>query len=204
MRAAFRKGPESNPSRHANSITMFLLLADGVLDHDLEFLVELLEIVDARIAALDSELARCPDPDAFGTFDRLEAVIGLGFVACQQYIHATYPEFRGKDKYAALQAPPKHRSGRSITEVIHAAVNFWKHHGEWTGITKKSDETRTRVVLDSVFPSTKDYVLSNVLHDLLQPQAPRFASLVPVLTQWRDLLVVASTKSPAESEDQPQ
>ncbi|MCX7012615.1 MAG: hypothetical protein NTW86_08640, partial [Candidatus Sumerlaeota bacterium] len=172
--------------------TMFLLLKDGVLDFDLDLLVELLAVIDHQIERIEDEISRSPDPDGLGHFDRMEGVIGLGFVACQQYIHATYPQLRVKNKSEAIQAAPKHSSGRSVTEVINAAANFWKHHDEWPGIKQKNAEEKTRAVINSLVPSSADYVMGNVLYELLQPQAPRFASVVHLLTQWRDLLIVAT------------
>jgi hypothetical protein len=173
---------------------MFLFSKDGVFDFDLDLLVELLEVVDHQILRIEDEISRSPDPDSFGHFDRMEGVIGLGFVACQQYINATYPQIWGKNKSEAIQAPPKHSSGQSVTEVINAAANFLKHHDEWpVGTDKKQTNKREeqirvllRDVINSPDPSSADYVMGNVLHALLQPQAPRFASVVHLLTQWRD------------------
>ena len=201
---------------------MFLFSKDGVLDYDLDLLVELLEVVDHQIESIEDEISRSPDPDGLGHFDRMEGVIGLGFVACQQYIHATYPQLRVKNKSDAIQALPKHSSGQFVTEVINAAANFWKHHDEWPGRKQKDreEETRpaspfqpsscragrkqkdreekTRAVISSLVPSCADYVMGNVLHELVQPQAPRFASVVHLLTQWRDLGLIPKSGDAAK------
>jgi hypothetical protein len=118
-------------------------------------------------------------------------VIGLGFVACQQYINATYPQFGVKNKSEAIEGPPKHSGGRPVIEVINGAANFWKHHGEWPDPKRSHDEERTKAVIDSLTPSSADYVLVNVLHELVQPQPLRFAHVILLLSQWRDGFVAA-------------
>lgn len=169
---------------------MFLVFEDGVYDHDLESLVELLDVIDHQMVRLDVEISSSPDPDGFGYLDRMEGVIGLGFVACQQYIHATYPHL-GKKKSAAIQSPPKHSSGRPVAEIINAAANFWKHHDEWSEDSENAGAQKTMDVVKILVPSSVDYMMANVLRELLKPQASCFASVIPLLTQWRDLLIAA-------------
>ena len=172
--------------------TMFLLFEDGVLDFDLDLLVDLLQVVDRQIEKNQDEISHTPDADGLGHFDRLEGVIGLGFVACQQYINATYPQL-GVNKSEAIDRGPKHSSGRPVIKVINAAANFWKHHDEWPDPdpNRRYHEERTRAVIDSLTPSFADYVLGNVLHELVQPQPLRFAHVILLLSQWRDGFVAA-------------
>ena len=73
----------------------------------------------------------------------------------------------------------------SYAKVVDAAANYWKHHGEWDGSGKL--EAQTRAVLDRVFPSKKEYPMSNILHALLgKPKTSRVSDLVPWLEKWRD------------------
>ncbi len=168
---------------------MFLLFEDGVVDFDLPVLIEFLESTDRLITRISDEASRSVDPDSYGYFDRIEGVVGFGFMACQQYINATYPHLSVPDKGVAIRNPPTHSSGRAVVEVINAAANFWKHHDEWPGRKRKDDEERTRAVIDAVTPSSDDYVMMNVLYELTRSNASLFSSVVPLLTQWRDLLI---------------
>ena len=175
---------------------MFLLLEGDVVDLDLGLLVELLEVVDRQIDRIENEITRSPDPDGHGHFDRMETVIGLGFVACQQYINATYPQLVAS-KPQAIRQPPTLPSGRSVIELINAAANFWKHHDEWPCRNGK-DEERTRAIIDDTTSSTADYVMGNVLYELVRPHPLRFGSVVDLLKRWRDLLIAAeASRSPA-------
>ena len=166
---------------------MFMLIESDVVDFDLGLLVELLEVVDRQIARIEDEVSRSPDPDGHGQFDRMEAVVGLGFVACQQYINATYPQL-ASNKFEAIKHPPTLPSGRFAIELINAAANFWKHRDEWTRPNNR-DEERTRAVIDDVTSSTADYVMSNVLYELVRPQPLRFVWITNLLKRWRDLLI---------------
>ena len=174
---------------------MLLLFEDGVHDFDLESLVELLEVLDHQIENSEAEISSSTDPDGSGCFDRLEGAVGLGFVACQQYIHATYPRLiddpkltATKRKLKAIKSPPIHSNRErpiAIAEVINAAANFWKHHDE--GVPKPE----TMDVMNSLVPPSADYKMGKVLYELVKPEPSRFASVVRLLTEWRDLLVDA-------------
>ncbi|HEX6085952.1 MAG TPA: hypothetical protein VF266_15575 [Thermoanaerobaculia bacterium] len=176
---------------------MFLLAENGVCDSDLGSLVELLEVIDHHIARIDDEVTRSSDPDGLGLCDRMEAVVGLGFVACQQYINATYPQLV-PNKAQAIRHPPTLPGGQSAIELINAAANFWKHRDEWPRPNGK-DEERTRAVIDEVTSSAADYVMVNVLYELVRPHPLRFAPVVDLLTRWRDLLIAAPTSGHAQS-----
>jgi hypothetical protein len=167
---------------------MFLFHKDGVWDLDLDFLEELLALIDGQLEALDAEAKESSDPDGSGIWDRREGVVGLGFVACQQYLHATYPHLQVKDKLMALQSGPKHARGVYVVELINAAANFWKHHDEWRSNDKHAG--RTKIVIEQLGVSAgKSYVLSNVLYRMVQPEPDRFRSVVPLLISWRDQLI---------------
>jgi hypothetical protein len=163
-----------------------------VVDFDLDLLVEIVGTVDRLIGVVEAEISRSADPDGLGLFNRLEGVVGLGFVACQQYLNATYPQLAAETKRAAFLAGPKHPSGRSVAELVNAAANYWKHREEWGDANSQGHETRTREVIDSVTPSRGECVVGNVLAALVGGQAERFSSLVGQVVQWRDQQIRAT------------
>ena len=130
---------------------------------------------------LDELIAGQPDPDSWGLYDRADALYGLGLVACQEFLTSSYRR-SGLKRAAAVAQEPMYSPTTSYAEVVDAAANFWKHHGEWPS----GWEERTRAVLDRVYPSQNDYPMSNVLAVLLGKPTPlRLAGLVPLLEQWR-------------------
>lgn len=160
---------------------MFLRTSTGIFDFDLESLQEILHVLDTQLETINSEAANYPDADSFGTYDGVEPIIGLGFVACQQYLASTYGYLK-VEKGQALLVGPAHRSGMSVAEIINHSANFWKHHEE--GIRG----TTERALQHLGFTSETDYVLSNVLADVVSPEPACFRSLVPLLEAWRDAL----------------
>lgn len=154
-----------------------------IFDFDLEFLVDSVEFIDRQLVRLEREIEYCPDPDGFGLFDRSEQIIGLGFVACQQYITVTRTTI-GVPKDEAFNYGPKHKSDSEIVSIINAGANFWKHSSEWNSGKKG---TCTKEILIKVLGDLEqDYVLSNLFHVLLSPLPLRFDQLVPFLVGWRD------------------
>jgi hypothetical protein len=76
-------------------------------DFDYNFLKNAVALVDASLERLDSKADASTDPDAFGIFDEMEYITGLGFVACQTYATAiaSRSKFKSK-KYEALALGP--------------------------------------------------------------------------------------------------
>jgi hypothetical protein len=163
-----------------------LTLGASTYDFDLELLRQLLEVIDAEISKVNAAADVWPDADGEGLFDRGNGLYGLGFVACQQYVNVTYKHLAfPTDRKKAVQGGPKFSGTLSYAQIIDAAANFWKHQGEWDGTD--GHEKKTRAVLDAVFPSKKDYVMANVLHELLgKSAATRLCDIVPWLERWRD------------------
>jgi hypothetical protein len=162
-----------------------------ISDFDLDFLKAAAALVDASLERLDNEAKASPDPDTFGVFDQAEYITGFGFVACQTYATAVVSRSKLKNKkHEALALGPKHRTGRSMAELINTAANHWKHSPEWS-----PDEPATRAqqktleVIASLGVDTgASYSLANTLYEILGPHPARFANLIPFLTQWRDAL----------------
>lgn len=99
-------------------------------DFDLDALEELLTMLDGRLDEIDTENETCPDPDQFGQYDRSEYLIGKGFVACQTYLTEVMGHRTQKEKKALLSLGPRHSSGHSAAEIVHAAGNYVKHRAE--------------------------------------------------------------------------
>ncbi len=161
-----------------------------ILDFDLDFLRGAAALVDASLERLDGKADASPDSDTFGIFDEVEYLTGFGFVACQTY--ATAVASRGKlkgKKHEALALGPKHRTGRSIAQLIDAAANHWKHSSEWSLNTPTTRAKQTLEVISSLGVNTNgSYPAANMLYEILAPHPARFANLIPFLTQWRDTL----------------
>lgn len=159
-----------------------------IFDFDLQFLRDAAALVDAGLERLYREADAIPDPVGFGVFDQVEYIAGFGFVACQTYATAVVSR-RKIEKGAALALGPKHRTGRTIAELVNAAANHWKHSPEWSRDTPTSQAQRTIEVIQSLgVDANGSYPLANSLHAILRPLPPRFANLIPFLIQWRDAL----------------
>jgi hypothetical protein len=159
-----------------------------ILDFDLDFLRAAAALVDASLERLDKEAKASPDPDSFGVFDQAEYIAGFGFVACQTYATAVASRRKLK-KHEALSLGPKHRTGRSVAELINAAANHWKHSPGWSPDALTTQAQQTLDVIAGLGVDTDaSYSLANTLYEILVPHPPRFANLIPFLTQWRDAL----------------
>jgi hypothetical protein len=130
---------------------------------DLSLLVPLLRLIDHQIEEIEVRYAHNPsDGDTFGWFDDEEALAGLGFVACQQLLNATYrpakplratepsrksgaiADERRKLRDGAMCKGPLHPCGVPYARAIDAAANFWKHQGEWVAGEETKQERERR------------------------------------------------------------
>ena len=166
---------------------MFLTLPDGrVNDYDMQFLEELLELLDGHIERLSANVPEFIDADSWGVHDSTEYTVGLGFVACQSYLAATYGDLK-VEKVAALKSGPKHASGRPIVELINHAANFWKHPDEWSLPSNKGRGERVCDALDALFADdTCCYPVTTILQALVFARSNRLQALLPHLRAWRD------------------
>ena len=159
------------------------------IDYDLEALRHLSGVLDIQIDALTAEASLLSDPDGSGVFDQMESIAGLGFVACQTYLAATYSQVR-LAKNRALTFGPTHFSGISIVALLNHAANFWKHRDEWSlqnnNITARNCMIET---FDRIGCSvTSDYLLVNCMFELSGTNEE----------SWRDALRMAQSDAPLE------
>jgi hypothetical protein len=169
---------------------MFVCKGNVVYDYDLNMLVDVLEVIDQQLAKVgdgweDQELA-----DQFGVFNRAEHIVGLGFVACQAYLTATYG-FLKVDKCKALDLGPVyqtgHGGGQRIVRIVNDAANFWKHHDEWHRDESSARQQKIRESFTAMgFPDDPEYPLSGILSKLAAPEVTAFKPLAAGLTVWRD------------------
>jgi hypothetical protein len=165
---------------------MFIIAGGVVADSDLDLLTELLTVIDRQLDVILDDWQDASEADEFGYFDRAEHITGLGFVACQAYMTATYG-FLNMPKSTAVAAGPSHRTGQRVVAIINHAANYWKHHEEWHLDRNQANQDRIRAAFDAVgFPVDLDYPLSGVLTELVDPQPAAFMPLVPMLAAWRD------------------
>ena len=167
---------------------MLITTASGLIDYDLELLVDVASVFDRQLEGIARKSTECEDPDAFGYFDRAEHITGLGFVACQAYMAATYGYLRIAKPFA-LTVGPRHASGRAVAELINHAANYWKHNSAWP---LEKNERRQKQVIEAFddigFPVGTDYPLSGVLMELSAPHEPSFRTLATLLEAWRNEL----------------
>ena len=165
---------------------MYIIQEQSIFDPDLDMLTEVLAVFDRHLAAILEGWEDASEADSLGYFDRAEHITGLGFVACQAYLTATYG-FANVKKSDALSMGPRHASGQTIAQAINHAANFWKHHDEWHLDKSLAQQDRIMRAFDSIgFPVDLDYPLSGVLTELAVPGPAAFAPLLPKLDQWRE------------------
>ncbi|MGD1277274.1 MAG: hypothetical protein ABR964_08630 [Tepidisphaeraceae bacterium] len=174
---------------------MFLIHNGKVVcDWDLEFLGELLALIDKQLDKLYRQAKQSADPDSFGIFDSAEGVIGLGFVACQRYLVATCGSVR-IDKKLALVRGARHPSGMTIPEIINHAANYWKHRDEWQLDKSPANQNRVRRIWKAFkavgCAPDLNYPLSCILAKLVAPGPPGFKPIITKLERWRDELRAA-------------
>jgi hypothetical protein len=173
---------------------MYLKFDDDILDGDLDFLKDLVTLLDSRLDKVQQAIDSSFDPDQMGDFADFEYIAGMGFIACQRYLASTYGP-HGISKDIAMETGPRHTGGETIARIINAGANFWKHSDEWdlhstvgrnrSGL--KKNQLETIQVIETVTPWA-DYTCADLLAALVAPAEPRLKCLLPQLEAWRDAL----------------
>ncbi|HEX6903903.1 MAG TPA: hypothetical protein VF789_29600 [Thermoanaerobaculia bacterium] len=146
-----------------------------------------MQLLDAKLTELSKEADQIEDPDMSGHYERMEYIIGFGFVACQQYLAAVMGT---REKKRGLSLGPTHRLGDPIATIVNAAANYWKHLPDWDSLADKRamnqrEETRKPLLKLGVNLQCS-YPLSCVLAELLSPPTACFEELLPLLVVWRE------------------
>jgi len=173
---------------------MYLQFDSGIYDRDLLLLQDLFAILDPRLDRVEGDITSSFDPDQMGHFDEAEYLCGMGFVACQRYLAATYG-CSGIAKSTALALGPFHNGGEPIARILNSAANYWKHVDEWDPYSVivydqhalQANQLATIRTIETV-TAWDDYTCANLLVALTAPSEPRFRELLPLLEAWRDQL----------------
>jgi len=159
------------------------------LNENFNILKALVAAIDARLDKLDLDCEACPDAYGWGLLDIGEALCGMGFVACQQYITAVASDWR-LSKQDALSCGPRHSCGARLVAIVNDAANAWKHSDEWSLSDSPSKQAKRaleglgRIVSED---TNCEYVLAEILSRLSEPeQKGRFRNLLPLLSEWAD------------------
>ncbi len=157
-------------------------------DDDFQFLEEIAQVADARLAALMDDLDNAEggmDPGVF--LDRAEQLVGLGLIACQTYLTEVIGEGDRVYRERMRGLGPKHPCGHSVADVVNAGANYAKHSPEGP----PNPGTTKVLAACGVLPASRaaEYLLTNILHELVKPAPARFENLLPALIQWRDAVI---------------
>jgi hypothetical protein len=125
------------------------------IDWRIEPLHDIIVGIDAGIAAVRERLD-AEEIDGLTALGHLEPILGLGFVAFQNYVLGTWTDIneirksRGKPPVSKLDCytcdPITVRGGTTRIELINAAANYFKHHDEWSQWpTNETTRTLSRI-----------------------------------------------------------
>jgi hypothetical protein len=125
------------------------------IDWRIEPLHDIIVGIDAGIAAVRERLD-AEEIDGLTALGHLEPILGLGFLAFQNYVLGTWTDIneirksRGKPPVSKLDCytcdPITVREGTTRIELINAAANYFKHHDEWSQWpTNETTRTLSRI-----------------------------------------------------------
>lgn len=161
---------------------MFFNIEGQVADGEFLRLMELLQLLDDRLLLIAGDIDKSLDSDGEGLLDRAEYLIGVGFVAMQQYVHEALIGLNIK-RMDALRLGPFHGSGAPYIKIINESANWWKHEPEWFKKMACQDSTAS-LILDLV--GACDYPMSNVLALINQGQPLSLGAASSKIMDWRD------------------
>ena len=164
---------------------MTLIGGTKVCDLDFDFLEKHLALIDMQLERLIANGKASGDADAFGIFDDIDSLVGVGFVACQRYLAATCGWLK-VPKQVALAAGSKHSTGMTIVEIINHAANYWKHREEWSGESTSPERQRSNLAMKAIHALESDYPMMTALSQITV--GTKFRDMLPDLAWWRDEL----------------
>jgi hypothetical protein len=155
-----------------------------MIDFEFGHLETILGTLDNLLDAVKRDIRSSEDPDGFGILDEGEAIIGLAFVACQNYLVAR----KKRRPKATYNCGPHHHSGLHVAHIINAGANYWKHNPEWPAAETEFNEQqeRTAEVLRQVGAWHHDYRMSMLLAEISPTTS--LTPLLGALDEWRSQL----------------
>lgn len=179
-----------------------IITPEGKIDFPLNFLVEILDLLDRKLGEIGEECHESFDPDGEGLLEQCESITGLGFAACQTYITSVIGWYE-VDRKHALALGPKHAGGRAVADLIDHASNLWKHLGEWPppGVAHKGRDRISTALRTIGVAVDQDFPLSAVLWELSPHKSAQFKALTQALVAWRE--AVSASVPPPRGEGPP-
>lgn len=161
-------------------------LTDYIIDYRKGLTSQLISIIDGRIDELWPLIKNSHTDD----FEIIEHIVGLGFVVLQQYMTFVYGNLKKKKK-DVLSKGPKHKDGKTFSEIVNASANYWKHRSEWPLDKNCRDKDNrikdTEAILRS-FSDNGGYPLVNILSELSHTENRRFNAVFKKILEWRNEL----------------
>ena len=173
-----------------------IMLHNGnvVWDFEHDMLISVSRYIDQQLAALWDNM-RKHEWLKENWLDPCEYLAGIGFVAGQRFISASYPR-SGLKRVPAISIGPKHKaSGWPIPAIVDAAANYWKHHDEWdkdptTGKWEVNDlNGRAARVLTALGCFNERFTCAEVLSVLAEGELSPFMFLAKHLKEWNESLL---------------
>lgn len=170
----------------------------SLLDIHIGSLSKFLALLDSELVPLCEQISTSRDPESDGLCDFGEYLIGVGFVAAQQYMDEIIREIEGRsDVTQLLVVGPLLSNGHNFAKSVWTAANYWKHGAEWWEVAFQRNKPGCEVkesklrdlqteFLEAYGVFGRDYLCSNLLAEILGRKALRLEDIVPILADWRD------------------
>jgi hypothetical protein len=161
-----------------------MVVNNKFFDGELPRLREPLEMLDEKIASIETQLNESQDPDKDGLCDKAEYFVGIGFVAMQQYLVDTII-FAGLNKGDAYALGPMHASGETYASIINSCANWWKHEAEWWNQGEVPASGKRSFELVTTVTDSSSYQLSNAMASICGNNKVSLICVLPYLEEWR-------------------
>ena len=166
---------------HTGSLTDLYMI-----DYQKGLTSQLINIIDEKLY----DLIRNSHIDDESIFESIEHIVGLGFVVLQQYMTVVCGnlEKKGKD---VLSKGPKHKDGKTFSEIVNASANYWKHSSEWPLDKNCRDKDKRIKAIEAILRSFSDnggYPLVNILSELSHTEKGQFNAVFKKILEWRNEL----------------
>jgi hypothetical protein len=151
------------------------------LDFEKCFLLDLLALVDDRLAVLNTYADPRRPEDSSEVFDAMEHLAGVGVVAAQRYLASVCNWFRVPKNEAINWGPQK--KGVAVAAIVNAVANHWKHVEDGDGAIHLA----TRRTLEEIGVRVDSgYCVSNAIYEC---GYPHLSELMQDLVAWRDAVI---------------